>query len=74
MVWTVGTIPMEAHTSIKYFQPIEMNNAERLEVSALMDGLKEANVITENLNLGQFVAECYTRGLNEYRKDLYRKD
>lgn len=67
-------IPMEAHTSARYFQPIEMTNAERLEVAALMDGLKDARLISENLNLGQFVAECYARGKNEYMKDLYRKD
>ena len=65
---------MDAHTSTRYFQPIEMDNAERLEVSAMMDGLKESNLIAKNLNFGQFEAECYARGLNEYRKDLYRKD
>lgn len=65
---------MEAHTATRYFQPIEMTNAERLEVSVLMDGLKDAHLLPENTNLGQFVAECYARGKNEYMKDLYRKD
>lgn len=65
---------MESHNTTRYFQPIEMTNAERLETSALMENLKDANLIPAGLNLGQFVAECYARGKNEYMKDLYRKD
>lgn len=65
---------MEAHTSARYFQPIEMSNAERLEIACLMDALKDAHIISQNLNLGQFVAECYVRGKNEYMKNLYRRD
>lgn len=65
---------MESHNTVRYFQPIEMTNAERLETSALMEHLKEENIIPVGLNLGQFVAECYARGKNEYMKDLYRKD
>lgn len=65
---------MESHNTTRYFQPIEMSNEDRLETSALMENLKEENIIPENLNLGQFVTECFIRGRNEYMKDLYRRD
>lgn len=65
---------MDDPTRTRYFQPIEMTNAERLEMSALMEHLKEANLLPTGLNFGQFVTECYARGKNEYMKDLYRKD
>lgn len=65
---------MESRTSARYFQPIELDNTERLEVAALMDGLKDARLISNNTNFGQFITECYARGKNEYMKDLYRKD
>lgn len=65
---------METPDSTRYFLPIEMTNEERLEIASLMDALKDANLISQNLNFGQFVAECYARGKNEYMKDLYRKD
>lgn len=65
---------MEARITARYFQPIEFSNEERLEVSVLMEGLKDARLIVKDLNFGQFVAECYVRGKNEYMKDLYRVD
>lgn len=65
---------MDSNKHTCYFQPIEMNNEDRLETAALMEHLKEENIIPADLNLGQFVAECYARGKNEYMKDLYRRD
>lgn len=65
---------MESHNTTRYFQSIEMTNSDRLETSALMEHLKEENIIPSGLNLGQFVKECFVRGRNEYMKDLYRKD
>lgn len=65
---------MEAHSTTRYFQPIEMSNEDRLETAALMEHLKEENMLPSGTNLGQFVTECFIRGRNEYMKDLYRRD
>ena len=51
-----------------------MNNEQRLEASELMTSLKEAGFINGSTNLGQFVTICFFRGLNEYRKELFRHD
>jgi hypothetical protein len=53
---------------------VELTNAERLDASALMDSLRDAGVVPMNTNLGQFIKECFARGLNDYRKDLVRHD
>jgi hypothetical protein len=65
---------MDSIKHTRYFQPIEMSNEDRLETAALMEHLKEENIIPLGLNLGQFVNECFIRGRNEYMKDLYRRD
>jgi hypothetical protein len=59
---------------VRHYQPIEMTNSQRLEVSELMDQLKNVNVIPGRMNLGQFVTDCFMRGFNEYRKELNRHD
>ena len=56
--------------NVKHFQPIELTNQQRLEISALMDQLREEKVLPNNINLGQFSMLCFLRGFNEYRKDL----
>lgn len=59
---------------IKHYQPIEMSNGDRLDAANMMDKLKDLGIIKQNSNLGQFITLCYIRGLNEYRKDLLRRD
>lgn len=58
----------------KYFHSIELTNGDRLEASHMVDQLKESKILPSNINLGQFISSCYFRGLNEYRKDLLRRD
>jgi len=58
----------------KYFYSIELSNAGTLEVSNMVDKLKEVGILAPNINIGQFITCCYFRGLNEYRKDLLRQD
>ena len=65
---------MDNHQSVRHYHPIEMTNEQRLEVSELMARLKDANVIPEKMNLGQFVTDCFMRGFNEYRKEMNRVD
>ena len=65
---------MDLNQAARYFYSIELSNSERLEVSALMDSLRDANLLPQNTNLGHFMKECFARGLNDYRKDLVRND
>ena len=58
----------------KYFQPIEINNDQLLEIAVLMAELKKAGSIAENMNLGQFVTDCFLCGFYDYKKELHRMD
>jgi hypothetical protein len=60
--------------TVRHYHPIELTNTQRLETSAMMDQLRDAGILPPNTNLGRFIADCYYRGLNEYRKDLFRRD
>ena len=65
---------MDITSASRHFFSIEMNNSERLETAAMMDSLREAGIVPKNINLGQFIRECFARGLNDYRKELVRHD
>lgn len=67
-------INMDLNQAARHFYSIELTNAERLDASALMDSLRDAGIVPTNINLGQFIKECFARGLNDYRKDLVRHD
>lgn len=58
----------------RHFQPIEMTNEQILEASSLMAGLKEEGVIPQNMNLGQFVTDCFLRGFYEYKQQMMHPD
>lgn len=60
----------DLNKSIRHYHPIELTNTQRLETASMMDQLKDAGLIPNKTNLGQFINECYSRGLNDYRKDL----
>ncbi len=68
------TITMDLNKATRHFLSIELTNDERLETAALMDSLKDAGMLSTKLNMGQFIKECFARGLNDYRKDLVRHD
>jgi hypothetical protein len=68
------TITMDLNKATRHFLSIELTNDERLETAALMDSLKEVGMLNTRINMGQFIKECFARGLNDYRKDLVRHD
>ena len=39
-----------------------------------MSELKKAGSIAENMNLGQFVTDCFLCGFYDYKKELHRMD
>jgi hypothetical protein len=60
----------DLNKNIRHYHPIELTNIQRLETAALMDQLRDVGILPKNINLGRFINECYSRGLNDYRKDL----
>mgnify|MGYP001221696560 CR=1 FL=1 len=46
------------------------NMDERNEIVSVLEELKEEHVVSRNMSTGEFMVECMSRGLNEYRKDL----
>lgn len=60
--------------NIRHYHPIELTNNQRLEAAAMMDQLRDAGILPDNINLGRFITDCYFRGLYEYRKELVRRD
>lgn len=65
---------MDLNKATRHFFSIEMTNEERLEAASLMDAVREDGLLPANTNLGLFIKTCFYRGLNEYRKDLVRRD
>lgn len=64
----------DKHKPVRHYHPIELDNNQRLEAASMMDQLREAGIVPGNINLGKFITACYFRGLNEYRKELFRND
>ncbi len=50
--------------------PMTNNKAERNEILSVLTELKEEHVVPINMSTGEFMIECMSRGLNDYRKDL----
>lgn len=47
------------------------NNAqERLEILSVLEQLKDEHIVPMTMSKGEFMIECLSRGLNDYRKDL----
>jgi hypothetical protein len=53
---------------------LELTNDQCLEVTELMEHLREAGLLMDKENMGMFMATCFYRGLMEYRKDLKYDD
>jgi hypothetical protein len=58
----------------KQYYGLELTDAQRLEVSDLLQELKEAGLLMDQENMGMFMATCFYRGFNEYKKDLTADD
>ena len=50
--------------------PMTNNMAERNEIVSVLEELKEAHVVPRSMSTGEFMLECMSRGLNDFRKDL----
>ncbi len=50
--------------------PMTNKISERNEILAVLEELKEEHVVPINMSTGEFMLECMSRGLNDYRKDL----
>tara|TARA_X000000368_G_C22578432_1_gene513992 strand:- start:346 stop:543 length:198 start_codon:yes stop_codon:yes gene_type:complete len=50
--------------------PMTNNISERTEILSVLENLKEERIVPINMSTGEFMIECMTRGLNDFRKDL----
>ena len=50
--------------------PMTNNISERTEILSVLENLKEEKIVPINMSSGEFMIECMTRGLNDFRKDL----
>ena len=50
--------------------PMTNKSSERAEILSVLEDLKEEHVVPINMSTGEFMIECMTRGLNDFRKDL----
>ena len=50
--------------------PMTNNMAERNEIVLVLEELKEEHVVPRSMSTGEFMLECMSRGLNDFRKDL----
>ena len=50
--------------------PMTNNMAERNEIVSVLEELKEEQVVPRSMSTGEFMLECMSRGLNDFRKDL----
>tara|TARA_R100001510_G_C7639902_1_gene197626 strand:- start:757 stop:951 length:195 start_codon:yes stop_codon:yes gene_type:complete len=50
--------------------PIVNNFSNKKELLLLLQELKKENVVPQNMNSGDFMLKCLSRGINEYRKDI----
>jgi len=50
--------------------PMTNKTTERHEILSVLEELKEEHVVPINMSTGEFMIECMSRGLNDYRKDL----
>tara|TARA_R100001082_G_C4323672_1_gene142317 strand:+ start:373 stop:624 length:252 start_codon:yes stop_codon:yes gene_type:complete len=57
-------------TSDIHAVPINAKLETSSELSKILEELKQQNLVSINMSKGEFVIECMSRGLNDYRKDL----
>ena len=47
--------------------PMTNNISERTEILSVLENLKEEKIVPINMSTGEFMIECMTRGLNDFR-------
>lgn len=50
--------------------PMTNKTSERNEIISVLTELKKENIVPINMSTGEFMLECMSRGLNDYRKDI----
>ena len=50
--------------------PMPIISSDRAEILSVLEDLKEEHGVPRNMSTGEFMIECMTRGLNDFRKDL----
>ena len=50
--------------------PMTNNVSERTEILSVLEELKDEHVVPRIMSTGEFMLECMSRGLNDFRKDL----
>ena len=50
--------------------PMTNKSSEQAEILSVLENLKEEHVVPRTMSTGEFMIECMTRGLNDFRKDL----
>tara|TARA_R100000152_G_C6749097_1_gene172745 strand:+ start:833 stop:1030 length:198 start_codon:yes stop_codon:yes gene_type:complete len=50
--------------------PMTNKISERNEIVSVLEELKKENIVPINMSTGEFMLECMSRGLNDYRKDI----
>tara|TARA_Y100001963_G_scaffold20328_1_gene25913 strand:- start:518 stop:715 length:198 start_codon:yes stop_codon:yes gene_type:complete len=50
--------------------PMTNKISERNEIVSVLKELKKENIVPINMSTGEFMLECMSRGLNDYRKDI----
>jgi hypothetical protein len=59
----------ETESIQKYF-PLIRSNAEKLLIASTLDALKEQHCLPAGTTKAAFISLCFSRGLNEYLKEL----
>ena len=50
--------------------PMTNNVSERTEILSVLEELKDEHVVPRDMSTGEFMLECMSRGLNDFRKDF----
>jgi|TARA_A100001201_G_scaffold47795_1_gene47943 hypothetical protein len=56
--------------SIQRYFPLIKSNAEKLLIASTLDALKEQHYLPAGTTKAAFISLCFSRGLNEYLKEL----
>ena len=66
-IW-VNAMP-ETETIQRYF-PLLKSNAEKLMLASTLDALRERGYVPSSTTQAAFISLCFSRGLNDYLKEL----
>jgi len=65
---------MPGTENIQRFFPLIKSNTERLIIASTLDSLKEAGILPQGTTQAAFISLCFSRGLNDYLKEVVVDD